>query len=152
MKIMCPAVDCSLEINASMISAIVPLDSLSKYQRFKENIARVVDTSWVYCPNPGCSIPIKTRGDIQAECPHCSFEFCAYSRVSWHNNKSCKQDVEERYSECVRGKKMQLCPFCNRLIEKARNCNHLTCKFCMEKLCIMCRNKFSSDHLNPFNV
>ena len=45
-----------------------------------------------------------------------------------------------------------MCPHCNRLVEKAKYCNHLTCTFCMVSFCILCRKNFTANHMNPFHA
>ena len=37
------------------------------------------------------------------------------------------------------------CPFCRRLVERNRGCDHMTCK-CRGEFCYRCEKKWSSNH------
>lgn len=81
----------------------------------------------------------------------CGAEMCTECIKPWHFGKSCHEELEMKYNKYALGKHLQLCPKWGSFMEKAQNCNHLTCPRCMAKFCIYWRRQFWEDHLNPLN-
>ena len=45
----------------------------------------------------------------------------------------------------------QMCTSCDRIIEKARQCNHYYCEACQVTFCMYCREDYTEEHMNPFS-
>ena len=96
-KIECPT--CSMLIQPSLIKELVSVDDFNRFdklllQRTLEGMSDVT-----YCPIPTCGCAtVKEADSNMAQCPRCSFCFCALCRQTWHGVAPCKllpQDLRE---------------------------------------------------------
>ncbi|TNV85956.1 hypothetical protein FGO68_gene12607 [Halteria grandinella] len=150
--ICCPS--CDQSILDSQIERLLSHDeTLIDYKRLKLYAEYSNNDLYTICPNPRCQevIALNSPNEFQVRCMTCYFEFCNLTKLPWHQGVSCKDHIEEIYGQAAKGKKLQMCPHCNQMIEKARFCNHITCTFCMKSFCIQCRQDYSLNHQTPFH-
>ena len=128
-------------------------DYIAKYEKFKKNQLVYRNPMFCYCPNKSCSklLTVDTL-DYQIKCGYCYYDFCFLTKQPWHLKQSCTDHLEGMYSLAAKGKPIQMCPFCNLISEKSKNCNHMTCNMCMKSYCMFCRQEFKSNHMSPFHA
>ncbi|CAI2387113.1 unnamed protein product [Moneuplotes crassus] len=149
--IKCPITKCRTPIDRNIVIHSISKQSRKVYKRFTKTLAVIRDQpNFVFCIE--CNRLNQLRGDdLLAQCRSCDAEMCIDCVKPWHEGIPCHEELEVKYNEYAQGKNIQLCPKCGSFMEKAAQCNHLTCTRCMSKFCIYCRQEFSEDHLNPLN-
>ena len=103
---------------------------------------------------------ILTSGDKPCwTCQECLFSQCLKCTLEAHPDQTCEKAVEIVYTEL---KKVfssvtldptitfQMCTTCDKILQKARICNHYYCQDCEVTFCMYCREDFTEEHMNPF--
>lgn len=114
--------------------------------------ANAEKADFIPCPHPECvkQNNLLSRGEIACIVPE---ENTAQALKNYdaalairHGGKAAlaelKEDNLEEIKELIKNGSMQICPFCQKLIEKSAGCNHMTCnpnaKGCGGEFCYEC--------------
>lgn len=85
----CP--HCNAPFPNDVLQEFVDLPTFNKYQTFLRNLSIQRDPNLKWCPNPKCSVVIKTNPKNKTnKCPKCSTLICSRCNREAHPSSSCE--------------------------------------------------------------
>eukprot|EP00094_Tigriopus_californicus_P011726 TCALIF_11329-PB protein Name:"Similar to RNF144A Probable E3 ubiquitin-protein ligase RNF144A (Homo sapiens)" AED:0.18 eAED:0.18 QI:50/1/0.8/1/1/1/5/450/749 len=176
--ISCPDSECEKQgvILLDEMEAIIGLDMVEKYKKFRLNTEVALDSNRTWCPAANCNtichvcLNHPSEGDLSSavpvECPSCSKEFCSKCSGNWHSGMTCKQYGEDLYKRSLRpggarasngdldtmifdrfNGDIKPCPMCRVPIERDAGCAQMMCKRCKHVFCWFCQTSLDDDFL-----
>jgi hypothetical protein len=143
--ISCPNKDCANIINQSVISQIISLNIIEKYQNKLLDLFVIQSKDMTYCPKPTCSqICIKNECSNKVNCLHCFNQFCFICLQTYKSNHTCDPTIllknipKSIIQSFDKDADIKICPSCKYIIQKIDGCNAVTCKSCKTKFCWNC--------------
>lgn len=160
--IRCPQIRCNYLLSTSECKVFLPVVSYDVLEKAMEE-HNTRSSEKIYCPYKNClalldpheCLPAEASlsdasdasDDCCIECPVCQRFICVNCGVPWHNSLSCGeyQDLpsDERGSadlalHCLaQDRRWRRCQLCQRMIELAQGCYHMTC-WCGHEFCYSC--------------
>ncbi|XMA13408.1 hypothetical protein WAI453_006199 [Rhynchosporium graminicola] len=98
-----------------------------------------------YCSNPLCSSFIRTNCVVEerASCQVCQVVTCTICKGTAHDGDCPEDEALNLVLETARQNEWQRCYNCNRLVELATGCNHITCT-CRAEFCYKCGERWKT--------
>ncbi|XP_073390080.1 E3 ubiquitin-protein ligase RSL1 [Physcomitrium patens] len=158
-QIPCPLPDCGHSFDIDQCSDLLSKQSLEILNTRQTEFA-IPSSQKVYCPFSGCSTLMENSNGISSvykerfvECGSCHRGFCVKCNVPWHADMTCAQyraemgnvleNGDEKLKDLAQRQKWQVCKVCQRFIELAEGCYHMTC-LCGNEFCYTCGAKWSN--------
>ena len=119
---------------------------IEKYKRFKKRVEIFKDKNKKLCPNPDCEIYLqKSEISKYVECEF-GHKYCFECLKPPHGNKPCDNNIDTKFMNWKKGKRVKKCPRCQIYTEKNEGCNHMTCVNCKYQWCWLCEEQYNYGH------
>jgi ariadne-1 len=146
LSLVCPAHNCKLIVDESIVVNTVDTNHATKYRNFLSRSFVDDNPNVKWCPAPNCGkvvfCPNSSVYSVKCQCGH---GFCPKCQLESHQpclceqvklwGKKCEDDSETANYIVVNTRE---CPKCHRSIEKNGGCNHMTCSLCRYEFCWIC--------------
>jgi len=150
-KIYCPNKDCKNIIDDYLIENFLikfDISLLEKYKKFKQRKQLMYDPNIQLCPFPDCESYAKKGNNKFVSCVQNGHKFCFNCLKDWHEDKSCKIQIDKKFEKWKNSYNVKMCPKCKYYIEKFKGCNHITCSNCQYQWCWLCLGEYKDDHFD----
>jgi hypothetical protein len=137
------------------------LDKAQMEHYYSYTLSKAVDDKegFMWCLTPGCDYafafnlePEEEGGEAPPtdfECEKCRKVYCVSCKVTWHEGKTCEQNIAENgdnpdeklFEELAKDNKYKKCPHCDRWVERSEGCIHMSCR-CGKDFCYQCGTKW----------
>ena len=118
---------------------------IEKYNKFKIRAEILKDENKRPCPFPDCeSFLEKSKSTKYIKCKN-GHEYCFECLKPPHGKIKC-QNLDKKFLNWTKNKRVKKCPKCGIYIEKNEGCNHMKCNNCKYDWCWLCEGPNTYDH------
>ena len=118
---------------------------IEKYNKFKIRAEILKDENKRPCPFPDCEIFLeKSKSTKYIKCKN-GHEYCFECLKPPHGKIKC-QNLDKKFLNWTKNKRVKKCPKCGIYIEKNEGCNHMKCNNCKYDWCWLCEGPNTYNH------
>ena len=135
---------CREPIPLALLEQVVSSGSLA--WQYQDRLEALEQSRHTLCHDPKCAvvIPLDKISEAIAHCPACSAITCMTCRGAGHGGAECPESTSaDAVLATAMEMKWQQCFSCQAIVEKAKGCNHMSCR-CGAQFCYVCGHKWKT--------
>jgi len=146
LNIPCPQVGCQELFTEKVIKDILPTSGYNRYQDLAVKKLALNGPKRHYCPQPGCSRPLKLTEEQEFSVCECEAKVCNACNNLYHEGKTCVETMDVEFQVYAKENGVRFCMMCKTIIMKEEGCNTIKCAVCDYKWCWLCGNEYDPKH------
>jgi len=149
LEIPCPQSGCTEIFTEKSVKKIIPSKEYTKYQDRVTRKMMLRGPKQNYCPQPGCSRPVKlVEGQDFTMCK-CGAKICNACHNLFHEGKSCIEAIDSDFEKYTKENGVKFCMMCKTIVVKETGCNTIKCAVCDYKWCWVCGREYHMSDTCP---
>ena len=150
LDILCPQSGCQELFTKKSVKGILTREQYKRYQDLVIKKMDLKSRKKAYCPQPGCSRPVKLAKEEEFSQCECGAKICNACHNPFHEGKTCIEAIDSDFENYARENGVKFCMMCKTVVLKETGCNHMKCAVCDYEWCWVCgRDDKDSRHYCP---